>query len=305
MLGIVTKVNEKLYNYSPLAITMFYINIFYPLNVIIYACKYPLNKIHKTISKKQFIEIMIAGVIYSVENAALYWTLLYASVSYYIIGRTFSAFVNILFSKFYIKKDIPNLYYVGLLFLAFSYVLFIVSYSDSNTNKKETISIVIIFLSSITSSIYNNMAEKYFDKIDDVTDKDKMTYQLLFNFCTFITGIPFAFGYALYYQQFSNIIGSNLIYSVTGIISQITILFKMYVLSSTLISGNQVLTGIDLLRRITTNILAYTWFKDALGIEIIFANICMIIGGLSILLGSKKTKVVVEEDKIEMIVIEK
>jgi drug/metabolite transporter (DMT)-like permease len=248
---------------------------------------------------------MIAGTIYSVENVALYWTLLNASVSFYIIGRTFSAFVNILFSKYYIKKNIPKLYYVGLLFLAFSYVLFIVAYSDGHTNKKETISIVIIFLSSITTSIYNNMAEKYFDKIDDVTDKDKMTYQLLFNFCTFISGVPFAFGYALYNKQFSSVIGLNLIYSATGIFSQITILFKMYVLSSTLISGNQVLTGIDLLRRLTTNILAYTWFGDALGIEIIFANVCMVIGGLLILIGSKQKNVIAEEDKIEMIVIEK
>ncbi len=80
----------------------------------------------------------------------------------------------------------------------------------------------------------------------------------------------------------------HILYSITGIFFQTNIALKIIILSSSVYSGNQVLTGVDLARRIATNIIAYAWLGDYWIAEIIIANILMIIGCCFIAFGAVK-----------------
>ena len=321
VISIITKLNDQLFSYSPLYITLFYINIFYPINVIKYVYFYKINRL-KLLTKHQFYAISIPAILYTIESIFTYWALLYVPMSFYITGRTCTAFINVIFSKYYLKKIICYYYYAGLAFLLCSYTLFLVSYSNNNMNINEILSICVVFISCLTTSIYNNMAEKFFDDInisnnysrflnDDINleaigdngndndnDKDnhieihemQLIYQLIFSLYGFLITMPVALALAIHDKNFTSNIAPNILYAVAGIFFQTNIGVKIFILSSTIYSGNQILTGVDLFRRVITNIIAYIWFNDPWNVEIIFANITMIIGCCFIAFGALKNK---------------
>jgi hypothetical protein len=106
----------------------------------------------------------------------------------------------------------------------------------------------------------------------------QLIYQLIFNLYGFLIAMPIALGMAVHDKNFTSNATPNILYAIAGIFFQTNIGVKLFILSSTVYSGNQILTGIDLFRRVFTNIIAYIWFDDPWNVEIIFANISMIIG---------------------------
>lgn len=320
-MSIITKLNEQLFSYSPLFVTLFYMSIFYPINIIRYAYSYDIRNIFK-MDIKHFKIMSIPAIVYTIETVFSYWALLYVPISFYIMGRTSTAFVNVFFAKCYLHKPIHKYYYVGLAFLFCSYILFLTAYSKNQLNTNEILSVCVVFLSAITTALYNNMTEKFFDDINIenslisiqnefdysediemglINEKDtqlnrnhhnvsemQMIYQLIFNVYGFILITPIALALALRDNQFISNPFPNILYSITGIFFQTNIALKIIILSSSIYSGNQILTGVDLARRIITNLIAYLWFGDYWNVEIIFANILMVAGCCFIAFGAVK-----------------
>ena len=286
----ISKINDKLYEYAPLSITIFYMNIFYPILILIYLKMYKIKDLFK-LTKKELINILIAGITYNVELVILYWCLLYVPLGFYMVGRTSSAFFNILFAKYYIHKPIDKLYYVGLILLLSSYILFLVGLRDKdnlNNNYKQILSIIVVFITGLTTSIYNNMGEKYF-MTQENNLKNKLIYQVFFNLFGFIIIMPIFLSISIKNNDFISNIGPTILYIITGLCSQLYILVKLYILASKTISGSQLLTGAELLRRVITNVIAYTWFGEYYNILIICANIIMFCGSYFIIKGSLNT----------------
>ena len=287
----ITKINEKLYHYAPLSITIFFMNICYPILVLIYMKVYEIKEIFR-LTKKEMTNILIAGIIYNIELVLLYWSLLYVPLGFYMVGRTSSAFFNIIFSKYYIHKAIDRLYYIGLVFLAISYILFLIGLKDKdnlNDDYNHVLSIIVVFTTGLTTSLYNNMGEKYFMKKEN-NMKNKLTYQLIFNLFGFIIIMPIFLSLSIDKDNFTNNPNPIVLYIITGLCIQLYILIKLYILASTTISGSQLLTGAELLRRVLTNIIAYTWFSEYYNVLIIFANILMFGGSYFIIKGSLSNK---------------
>lgn len=285
LIGTISKIQDKYYNYAPLPLTLFYITIFYPILLMHYSYNFPLEKLME-IKSEHLKEISIPALIYSVETVLSYWCLSYVPISLYIMARTCTAFVNVVYSKLYLKKHINYYYYVGLMFLLISYVLFLMG-SEISTNDTTTIlSIVIAFGSCITTSTYNNMAERFFDKLEGADlDHMRMAYQVIFSMYNFMFVMPVALFLALYNMQFIYNPTYHIIYSIAGICFQLSNIFRLSLLSTTLCSGNQALTVTDLTRRLVTNLLAYTFFDDYFNTEIIFGNIFMFLGSCVICIG--------------------
>lgn len=286
----ITKVTEKYFNYSPLSVTVFYMNIFFPVIILLYITKFKIKEILK-ITKKDFIMIVIPAVIYSFELVLLYWCLSYVPIGFYMIGRTSGAFVNVLFSKYYIKKLVHKYYYTGLILLIVSYILFLIGLEDKSSKSINYIlSIVVVFLTGITTTIYNNMGEKYFlTKENNVNNK--LIYLIIFNSVGFIILMPISLGFAINNDEFINEITPNIVYSIAGLCIQLYTFVKLYILAFKNISGNQLLIGTELTRRVITNIIAYTVFNEYYNTLIISANIFMLFGSLFLIKGSIESKV--------------
>ena len=288
LMGTISVLNEKIFNYSPLAVTMFYINIFYPINFIQYGYYYPFENVIE-MKWEHFKDISIASVIYNIECVATFWALQYIPISFYIIGRTFTAFVNVLFSKYYLIKIISNWYYLGLTFLSLAYILIALAYDNQNFNINEKISVLIIIASSFTTSTYNNMAEKFFDDLSkespEIMDEMRIKYRLVFNAYGFAFVGSGGLIMALYNDQFISDFGPNILYVIAGLCYQTNILVKLFILGSKNFSGNQVLTCLDLGRRIVTNVIGYTFFGDYYNTMVVWGNIMIMFGCFFIMVG--------------------
>lgn len=288
LMGTITKINKHLYKYEPLTMTLLYIFICFPIIICYYVRYYNIKNALK-ITKNQFTEMSIAGLIYAIEIVFIFWALLYVPLSFYTIGRTCTAFINVPFSKYYLKKPIKRLYYVGLIFLLISYVLFLMGNKNNEFATEEIISILLIFLSGLTSAIYNNMGEKYFDNYDR-THEMKIIYQIYFNVYGFLILVPIALIYAIIRNDATTRAGPNILYLITGLFYQTYIALKIYILSLSDISGNQIITGIDLARRIIINIGAYLWLDEYYNTLIIFSNVFMGLGCLCIYISAFMNK---------------
>ena len=290
----ITKVNEKIYDYAPLYITIFYMNIFYPILLLIYLKYYSYKDLLK-IPIEDIKFILIPSIIYTLELVPLYWCLLYVPLGFYMIGRTSSAFFNVLFAKYYIHKTVHIYYYIGLSLLLTSYILFLIGLSSKPGNNlvdsdyKYILSIIIVFITGISTSIYNNMGEKYFITRTG-TNKNKINYLIIYNLPGFIFLTPIFLGLSVKNKDFIVEYGPNIIYIIAGLCIQLYIFVKLNILATKNISGNQLVTGIELLRRVLTNVMAYLWLEEYYNTNIILANIFMFAGSCFVILGSLKSK---------------
>ena len=192
----ITKVNEKIYDYAPLNITIFYMNVFYPLLILIYLKLYSWKDLLK-LSLADIKFILIPSVIYTFEFVILYWCLLYVPLGFYMIARTSSAFINVFFAKYYLYKTVHTYYYVGLVNLLIAYILFLIGLGiKSDTNYEYILSIILTFISGVSTSVYNNMGEKYFmNKSND--NVNKINYLVIYNLPGFLMLFPIFVGLAI------------------------------------------------------------------------------------------------------------
>ena len=294
----ITKVNEKIYDYAPLNITIFYINVFYPLLILIYLKLYSWKDLLK-LSLADIKFILIPSVLYTIEFVILYWCLLYVPLGFYMIARTSSAFINVLFAKYYLYKTVHTYYYVGLVNLLIAYILFLIGLGiKSDTNYEYILSIILTFISGVSTSVYNNMGEKYFmNKTND--NVNKINYLVIYNLPGFLILFPIFVGLATRDNNFIADIGPNMLYTIAGICVQLYIFIKLYILATKNISGNQLVTGTELLRRVLTNIVAYLWLNEKYNTCIILANIFMLVGSILIIFGSLKSKSLLKTNDIQ------
>ena len=105
-------------------------------------------------------ETFIPSFIYTIETILLLWALNNIPVSVYIIGRTSSSYFSVIFTKYYLKKEVGKLYYIGLIVLFISYILLFINYNNFEKTIETKIAVVIVILSGLTSSLNNCLIEK-------------------------------------------------------------------------------------------------------------------------------------------------
>lgn len=308
------KIIQDFYNYDNIWVIIFYMNVCYPINIIVYLYKYSYKRlIDMFLDKKLLKKTFLPSMIFTIESIVLSWCFINVPVSIFIIGRTSSAFLNVPFYKYYIVKKIPNLYYFGLVFLIVAYVLLIINYLNFAKNTVTIISSIVLFFSGFSTTVYNMMIEKHLNDYENNKNKNngfieldqisvtsltetnkqsindytklevEMFYQIITHFYGFVIMFPISLG--LSWNLFQSGFVSNFLFVLAGICNQIYFLFKILVYGYKQIAGNQVASGLDLFRRVIINIGAYAFLKEYYNLEIIFANVCMIIGSFLFVLG--------------------
>lgn len=300
-----TKIDQVFYSYDQYWVIIFYTNIFFVINVLVYLKYYTFKQLMILFKDKKLLKkFSLPAMIYTGETAMLYWCLINVPISVYIIGRTSNAFFNVPFSKYYLKKKVPKLYYLGLLILIGSYVLLILNFADfSDGGGKTLFAIIFLFLSGGTTATYNNMVEKHLSEYSAerhfIVQNDESSvrnnyhtkfeiqlfYQIIVNMYGFIIMFPIAIGFCGYNKLFDPKFVPNLLFVIVGLSYQIYFLFKIFILSYKELAGNQILSALDLLRRVITNTFAYALLNEYFNKEIIGANVCMFIGSLLFILG--------------------
>jgi hypothetical protein len=142
----------------------------------------------------------------------------------------------------------------------------------------------------LTTTIYNNIIEKHLEEYEKNKYEMQLFYQLISNLYSYIFLFPISIGFCIKDEIFIKNIYANIIFIITGLSFQLYFLFKIMVLGYTEYASNQIVSAIDLMRRVIANILAYIILKDYYNGEIIGANICMIIGSIFFLIAQIKKK---------------
>lgn len=272
------KIDQIFYNYDNYWVIMFFINICYPINILIYALKYNFKDLIKHLTKDFFKKTFAVSIIYTLETCALYYSIISIPLSIYIICRTSPSFFNIILNRFYAKKEINKYYYIGLIFLIAMYIILSFNIKKYNYDLKNIICTAVVFFSGFTTSLTNNIVEYHFLTIEDKT-KYKYLYQIILNFYCYIIMFPIS----IYFLSPNKHILPNLIFSLAGISLQVFFLFKVFILSDIKISGSQLISALDLLRRIISNTISYIFLNEYYNIYIIISNVCMAISSLLIL----------------------
>lgn len=287
--SVLPKVSDKLYDYSPLSITIFYLNISFLVNVLIYHVLYRLNTlwcIEKEIMKK----LCGISVIYCVETVLLYWALKYVPLGFYIIGRTSVVFTDIVFYKYIYISDISIYIYIGSFLFLCSYVLNIYGYNDETKyNLKTIVSIILVFASGISSSIISNITRKC--KSTLITDKKQFRYliNVYINVCGFIF-FPIPLILSILNNDYTKKYEPNILYILTGIFFQLHIIPKVYILTSDKYNGNKIITFIDIIRRILSIIVGITLLDDPSNLFIILSIVVMVLGCIFLFIDVNKKK---------------
>lgn len=298
------KLNQYYYQYDSFLIVIFYMNLFFAMNLIIYLNKFSLNKLKLCFKDLEtFKKFSLPAIIYTTENVLLCWCVFNVPLSMYIIGRTSTAFFNVPFSIYYLDKKIGKLYYCGLIVLLITYALLLINFNQITTDAKTIFSVIIVFLSGLTSTAYNNIIEKHLSVYKHNKSEMTIFYQIVMNLYGFVITLPIALVIAIYTGAFDSHFIPNFIFSLAGLCSQSYFLFKMLILSYSNLHGNQILAALDLFRRVITNILAYTTLNEYYNAEIIGSNICMFISFILIIASQymdKRQKFILLEDLDEI-----
>ena len=307
-----TKILQYHYKYDNYWIIIFYMYICFIVNIFIYLKDHNYKQLILLFKNIKLLKkLTIPAIIYTIETGILWFSFSNIPISAYIIARTSNSFFNVPFTKYYLKKNIPNLYYLGLLLLLCSYILLSLNFLNfSDTNAISILSLVILFCSGISTATYNNMVEYHlttFEKIPLVERQHtileiKLFYQIVANMYGFIILWPIATIFCGYDKLFNPSITPNILFLIAGFCGQVYFLFKILILGYTKIVGNHILSSIDLLRRVVINIIAITVFNEYCNTEIIIANICMFIGSVLFIVGQlnfNKTKnhIITENNK--------
>ena len=281
------KYTQYHYNYDSYWIIIFYINVCFPVNLIMYIYKFSLVKLLKQtlLVKKLFVP----SIIYSLETGLLFWCLTRIPLNFYVIGRTSSAYFNVYFSYYYLKNKVYLMYFIGLVILTFAYILLALNIDTVKHDALTIIAMLIVLASGFTTSLYSNMTEKHLKECEENKLELQLAYQLFGNFYAFIIFVPMSI--SLGHRLFNDNVAPNVILLISGLAYQIFFLFRLFIIGSTHIAGNHVVSGLDLFRRVISNILAYATLYEAYNNEIISSNICMFIGSLFLIASQFKKNI--------------
>ena len=284
-LGI--KTDQYYYEYDNFWIIIFFNYLLFPLNLILYSHLYSFKSLSNIFNLYIMKETFIPSFIYTIETILLLWALNNIPVSVYIIGRTSSSYFSVIFTKYYLKKEVGKLYYIGLIVLFISYILLFINYNNFEKTIETKIAVVIVILSGLTSSLNNCLIEK---KLNSYEDKINMQwgYQIYGNLYGFITIFLVSIFFCIKDKIIYNIFVPNLIFIFVGISFQTYFFFKNSILGTTTYTGNQIVSGLDIIRRVLTNIIAYFLLSEYYNTEILIATLCMLIGSIFILISQKK-----------------
>ena len=180
------------------------------------------------------------------------------------------------------------MYYIGIIILIGCYILLGLNYNKYSTNVYSLISIIVVIFSGLTTALYSNLIEKHLFEFTNDKLKIELFCQIINNIYGFIFFVPLSFGFCMYNKSFVNEIIPNLIYLLVGLSFQIYFLFKIFILGYSEYAGSQIVSSLDLIRRVFTNIISYGILQEYYNNEIIGANIFMIIGGIFLILSQKK-----------------
>jgi drug/metabolite transporter (DMT)-like permease len=281
VLGI--KLNNYLYNYSNFFISLFFLNLFYPIIFLFYLLYY---KNFNNITFYLFKFSLFCSFLYLIENILIYYSINNTPLSFYVIARTCISFFNLFFKKYYHKNQISFYNYIAIICLLLSYLFLLFDmFNDFNINF--IIPFFLLLLSGFITSLYSNIYEKNFKNIyNDQFFNSKLFFKfkifsfLIFNLLSFLILFPFSL---FHFHNFSNNFNINLIFFITGFCSQFFNIFRIFLLTFNNIDANKLVAGLDLLRRIFMNLFSYLYFNENFNNLILFSNLFMFLGSFILL----------------------
>jgi hypothetical protein len=298
----VDKINQIYFNSDNYFLILVVINIFFPINIIIFLFKYRFKDLKNLFTCKKYMFLFsIPAIVYTIETTILFWVIINIPYNIYIIGRTSSSFFNVPFSLWYLNKKINPIYYIGLIILSISYILIFIHHNKSETDI-DTIKIlpaILVILSGLSTATYGNIIEKQLTNVDK-EEKLKLMffYQIIANMYGFIFIMPISLYITIKNKYYSFEYIPNILYVFIGILYQIYFLFKILILGYNNINSNQILSGLDIFRRTLSNLLAYTILNEYYNLFIILSNVCMFISSIFFSISNIKFK---NQNKIEYI----
>jgi hypothetical protein len=216
---------------------------------------------------------IISGVLYTIETIFIFYALRTITLSYYTILRSGFIIFNIPWFRYLLQKPVSRLYIIscGTLVISHAFAMsqYILKYEDNGNT-------VIIVLSCIVNSSYNNLIEYTMTRHGDVLSM--IDFQAIFQGTYFILSVPWAIYYTVINAPPMNTTTITMYFFIAfGL--QLYMFNKIYILNNknSAIPANILLSGLDLLRRIIQLTYSFVCFNEpfdtVIGISLIFLGI--------------------------------
>lgn len=226
------------------------------------------------------------------ENILLYTVLTKMPFSLYVIGRSSMNIFIVIFRKIILRKNADDFALLSIGLQVIGYIL--LGTSENNYNWIHFGYFGLCMATSITSSIYNCILEKHNNTIDtEYRYLNKITYLFYQNNLYFLGIIPFCMYYLFQEGAIKPYLANNIARNISVLLTAsmcipISNFLKMAIIANDFkIDGNILFSGIELIRRVGMNLVAFLAFKDIFNISILMANIFILGSGIIYLVSLK------------------
>ena len=234
------------------------------------------------ISKQNWIRLGIASFLFNLENIVLWILIQSVPLAVYIICRSSYNIYNPLLVRFYQKKPVSLLVWISIVLLAGSYGFLGADMGVNSSIHTEVWIVIVIILTSLMTCACSHILEHYFGTVRE--SELELHIHLIYNL---YSGIGFLFTIPSAYM-ISQIDMTPIAWGLSCLSGA---MFIGYVWSKNVItsfrqtSGNLVMGGIDLSRRVVSSLLAYTVLGEHLSGLLIGANVMMFASSIMIFIG--------------------
>jgi hypothetical protein len=238
-----------------------------------------------------YIYFIIPAVIYSIECIAVAFVLNNMNLALYVIARTSTSIFNYFSYRYILNRELNMYYYLGIALLCISYIFIILEFG-SEQSLYGMLMFVVGLGTGLTTSLYNTIGELQLTN-KKITPRLKLPYTMLNNFIFQMTAITLDLpvGLALIdlaevFRQLQTSRTFVIITIIAAIGYQINTFHKFFILNDPTINSSMVISTLDLVRRISTNIASYTLLGEHYTIYGIWGNVFLILASISLFASS-------------------
>jgi hypothetical protein len=292
-------------------IVLWYLIQDFPLGLYI-LCRSSYNLFNPFIVKyyqKKKIHLIIYGSIISLMCSYIFLIIDFS------LDNTYNTITNTITNNTITNNTITNNTITNNTFINNTIIYISENNEDSKNNVKVWSTILVLF-SSLLTIVSGHLLEKYTNNLNNIENEDKnkvldINLHLIFNL---LNASQFIFFIVPSSYYFYNDGGFNMNSNIQGLLFLSGIMFVGYtytrvkIIGCNSISGNLVLGGVDLMRRVVISILSFTILNELLSLYLIISYSFMFFSSIlifiSIYLTYKKVKqnrIILDIEKIELI----
>jgi hypothetical protein len=239
------------------------------------------------INRSDWVRLGIATILFNAENIVLWILIQSVPLAVYIICRSSYNIYNPLLVLWYQRKPISRLIWASIILLLGAYAFLIADMTQSNATDTEPWKIGVIVLTSLGTCICGHIVERY---LGQVAEKELNWHiHLIYNLYSGVGFLLFPAPSAWYVSTSELTPVAWGLSCLSGIMFVGFVWSKNEITSLRAVSGNLIMGGIDLSRRVASSVLAYSVLNETLSGLLIGANVMMFASSVMIFIGIWRT----------------